>query len=218
MFYHIYWLQWRQLSLKKSLLVKCKSLRLFVNTFIAYDKYSVLNREYSTQVIHMQLSIKTKDIFSIFFCSFKRYIKFWTFSKKRWSSEIMYFRYYGLRNAWSDKCLKSAIPHYRSTSNIVNALKHCSNLNDGSFIIFFWLLSRQLSLKKSLLVIWKILGLFLHTFTARDKYSFLNMEYLAQPAHMQFSQILKKVSEFLSAFLKCRLIIEHILKKDDTHS
>ena len=30
----------------------------------------------------MQLSIKTKDFFSIFFCNFKTYIKFGTFSKK----------------------------------------------------------------------------------------------------------------------------------------
>ena len=57
-------------------------LRLFVYTLTAYEKYSVLNREYLTQPIHMQLFIKTKDIFSIFFCNFKIYIKFRTFSTK----------------------------------------------------------------------------------------------------------------------------------------
>ena len=38
----------------------CKILRLFLNTFAAYDKYSVLNREDLTQPIHKQLSQKEK--------------------------------------------------------------------------------------------------------------------------------------------------------------
>ena len=44
----------------------CKILRLFVNTFTAYDKYCVLNREYLTQPIHMQLSQKQKTFFQFF--------------------------------------------------------------------------------------------------------------------------------------------------------
>ena len=39
-----------------SLLVICKIVRLFVNTFSANDKDFVLNREYLTHPIHMQLS------------------------------------------------------------------------------------------------------------------------------------------------------------------
>ena len=70
-FYHIYGSLLRQLSLKKSLLVKCKILRLFVNTFTAYDKYSVLNREYLKTPIEMQLSRKQKG-FSEFFAEFLR--------------------------------------------------------------------------------------------------------------------------------------------------
>ena len=38
----------------------CKILRLFVNTFTAYDKYTVHNREYSKDPIDMQLSQKQK--------------------------------------------------------------------------------------------------------------------------------------------------------------
>ena len=48
----------------------------------------------------------------------------------------MYFRNYGFRKTRSDKCLKSAVSQYPSTSNMVNVPKHCSNLNDGSFTIF----------------------------------------------------------------------------------
>ena len=68
-FHHIYWLLLWQLSLKKSVLLIWKILRLFVNTFTAYDKYSILNREYLMQPIHMQLSQK-EDTFSEFFDEF----------------------------------------------------------------------------------------------------------------------------------------------------
>ena len=53
-----------------------KILRLFVDTLTAYEKYSVLNRKYLTQPIHMPLSIKTKDLFTIFLFNFKTYVKF----------------------------------------------------------------------------------------------------------------------------------------------
>ena len=47
----------------------CKILRLFVKTFTAYDKYSVLNRECLKHPIDMQLSQKQKT-FSEFFSAF----------------------------------------------------------------------------------------------------------------------------------------------------
>ena len=54
------------IELEKSLLVICKILSLFVNTFAALHKYSVLNRENLTEPIQMQLSHKQKS-FSAFF-------------------------------------------------------------------------------------------------------------------------------------------------------
>ena len=47
----------------------------------------------------------------------------------------MYFRNYGLRKTWSDKCVKSAVSLYPSTGNTVNGPKQCSNLNDGTLRI-----------------------------------------------------------------------------------
>ena len=47
----------------------------------------------------------------------------------------MYFRSYGLRKTWLDKCLKSAVSQYPSTSNMLNGSKYCSNLNGGTFFI-----------------------------------------------------------------------------------
>ena len=51
----------------------------------------------------------------------------------------------------------------------------------------------------------KILGLFVNAFTAYDKYSVLNTEYLTYPIHMQLSQIQKKFSDFFSGFSKSSL-------------
>ena len=70
-----------------------------------------------------------------------------------------------------------------------------------------------MSLKKSLLVICKILRLFVNTFTPYDKSSVLSREYLTNPIHMELSQKQKNVSEFFSAFLKSRLNFEHIQQK-----
>ena len=82
----------------------------------------------------------------------------------------------------------------------------------------YWSLWRELSLKKSLLVICKILGLFFNTSTACDKSSVPNREYLMHPIHMQISQKEKIFSQFFFWFLKSRLNFEHIQKKGDIHS
>ena len=47
----------------------CKILRLFVNTFTAYDKYSVVNKQDLRTPIDMQLSRKQKG-FSQYFATF----------------------------------------------------------------------------------------------------------------------------------------------------
>ena len=63
--HHIFWSTGRQLSRKKSLLVICKTLRLFVYTMSAVDKCSLPNRNNLMQPIHMQLYQKLKT-----FCGF----------------------------------------------------------------------------------------------------------------------------------------------------
>ena len=49
----------------------------------------------------------------------------------------MYFGNYGLPETWLDNGLKSPVSEDPSTRNMVNGFKHCWNLNDSSFIIFF---------------------------------------------------------------------------------
>ena len=79
-------------------------------------------------------------------------------------------------------------------------------------------MGRQLNCKKSLLVICKILRLFVNTFSAVDKYSLPNREYLTQPIQIQFSEKQKTFPGFFSSFSKSTLNFEHFQKKDDPHS
>ena len=67
--YHICWSHWTLSSWKKSMLVLCQILSLFVNTLTDNDKYSLLywdNLRYSNQIL---LSQKQKR-FSRFFSEF----------------------------------------------------------------------------------------------------------------------------------------------------
>ena len=62
-------------------------------------------------------------------------------------------------------------------------------------------------------MILKILGLFVNTFAAYDKYSVLKREYLTHPIHMELSQKQKTLSEIFPEFFKSRLNFEHIKRK-----
>ena len=79
-------------------------------------------------------------------------------------------------------------------------------------------MGRQLNCKKSLLVICKILRLFVNTFSAVDKYSLPNREYLTQTIQIQLSEKQKNFPSFFSPFSKSNLTFEHFQKKDDPHS
>ena len=76
-----------------------------------------------------------------------------------------------------------------------------------------WSMWRQLSWKKSPLVIYKILGLFVKTLNTGHKYSLLNRENLKKPIQMKLSQKQNLFSQFVSAFLKSRLNFKHFQKK-----
>ena len=64
----------------------------------------------------------------------------------------------------------------------------------------YWSAGRQLSCKKSLLVIWESLRLFVNTLSAVDKCSLPNRDNLNQPIHMQLSQKLKTFCSFILHF------------------
>ena len=72
----------RQLSCKKDSVSDMQTLKLFVNTLSADDKYSFVNRNNLTELIEMQLSEKRKT-FSEFISTFlKSSLNFAHFEKK----------------------------------------------------------------------------------------------------------------------------------------
>ena len=48
----------------------------------------------------------------------------------------MYLQNYGLRKTWLGKCLKELVSEDISTSNMLNGIKHCLNLNSTMFNVF----------------------------------------------------------------------------------
>ena len=121
---------------KKSLLVSCKTLKEFVNTLTADDKYSLLNRDKLMEPNQTQLSQKQKAFSPFFFWIFERSIKFETVSEQRWSSLLMYFGNYGLRKTWLDICLKSLNSKDPLTGNMINRPRHCCEMKGSTVLLF----------------------------------------------------------------------------------
>ena len=74
------------------------------------------------------------------------------------------------------------------------------------------------ALKKSILVIHKILRLLVNTLTADDKHYLPDRNNLAQPIQIRLSEKQKIFSEFFLKFLKSVLNFKHLPKKDGPHS
>ena len=81
--YHIYWFLWRQLSWKKSLLVMCKVLRMFVNILTADHKYFLANRDIWRKPIQRQLFQNWKTFFQFVLALLKTRLNFEHFQKKK---------------------------------------------------------------------------------------------------------------------------------------
>ena len=79
----------------------------------------------------------------------------------------------------------------------------------------YWSLQSKLSWKKSLLVIYKILGKLVNTLTIDEKYYFLNNNNLTQPFQMQLSEKKKTFFSFFFffLFLKSRSNFKHFETK-----
>ena len=136
--YHIYWSLWKQFSWKKSLLV-IRKIGLFVKALASDDKYSLLNRDNLLQHLQRQLSEKEKTFLNLF-CISQIWIVFLRFWKKDDSHSWW-------KKKWLDKCLKSPVSEDPQTSNMVNGLKHCINLN-GSTLIYLLITLKAIQLQK----------------------------------------------------------------------
>ena len=155
-FYHIYWLLWRQMSLKNSLIVICKILRLFVNTFIAFDKSCVFSRECLRHPIHMELSQKQKNVSKFFFGFLKSRLHFEHIPKKKVtliSNVFSKLQTFKTVVRWISKKYRFRVPLEKQHGKQAQTL-----LKSERRLVyhFYWPLWGKLSLKKSLLVICKI--------------------------------------------------------------
>ena len=83
-----------KLSCKKSALVWCEILRLFVKTLTADENYSRQQYAEFTVTISNAIISETKNFFRTFYCISGMCMKFGVFSKKRWASSPNYFRNY----------------------------------------------------------------------------------------------------------------------------
>ena len=70
------------MSRKKSVLVRHKALKLFVNTLSADDKYSLLKRGNLTQPIRTQLSQKQKPFYELLLAFSKSALNLEHFQKR----------------------------------------------------------------------------------------------------------------------------------------
>ena len=95
----------------------------------------------------------------------------------------------------------------RAQELLKSASQHIYQISGG--------LSRQLSLKRSLLLTCQILGLLVNTLAADEKYPVLNRDNLTIPIQMQLSEKEKTFSEFLAAFLKANLNFKYFGEKYD---
>ena len=81
--------------------------------------------------------------------------------------------------------------------NSLKGSKHCLNLDDSTFTIFFNHSDRN-CVGKLLSVISEILGLFVNTLTVDGKYCLGNKENLLQPIQLQLSHKEQNLSQFLA--------------------
>ena len=95
---------------------------------------------------------------------------------------------------------KSRASDYPSKRNMVSESPLCVNLSGSTCGIFSAQWEAKFSFKKSLLVIFKSLRLFVKTMSDVDMCSLPNRDNLMQPIHMQFSQKLKSFCSFLLHF------------------
>ena len=185
--YHIYWSLRRKLSWKKSLLVICKILTLFVNTLTADGKYSLINRDNLTHPIQMQLSQKQKGFTPIFYAFLKSILYFEHFNKKRILIADVFQKLCTPKNVVTQMSKKSCFRGHLNKEHGKPAQTLLKSKRQHLYHIYssLW---RWLSWKKPLLVKCKILRQFVNTLTADDKYSLLNRDNLTQPIQMQLSQ------------------------------
>ena len=105
--YHIHWSLASQMSWKKSLLLRWKTLGLLINTLAVYEKHPVLNRDNLTIPIQMHLSQKQKTLSEFFAAFLKSNWNFERFEKKNDLHRFFFFEVMDSENVVRYMSIKS---------------------------------------------------------------------------------------------------------------
>ena len=97
----------------------------------------------------------------------------------------------------------------RAQGLLKSASQHLYHIN--------WSVARKLTLKNSLLLTCKTLGVLVNTLSADHKYPVLNRDNLTIIILIQSSQKLNTFYQFFAAFLTSILNFKYFEKKDDPH-
>ena len=182
----------------------------------ADEKYPALTRDNLTIPIQMQWAQKQKTFsqFSAAFLKFK--LNFEYFETKYDTHRFCISEVADCKNVVKEMSKKSRFrgpfdkQHGKPSKAVLkSALQDLYSID--------WSLASQLSWKKSLLLTWQMLGLFLNILPADEKYPLLKRSNLTVPIHMQLSQKHKTFSQFFTAFSKASWNLEHFEKEGDPH-
>ena len=177
---HIHWSLPSQLSWKTSLLFTCQIFWLLVNTLAADEKYPVLNRDNLTIPIQIQLSQKHKILCHYFTTFLKSSLNFEYFETKYDPHRFCISEIADCENEVREM---SKTSRFGCTFNKQHGKPSEALLKSASQHLYpiHWSLKSQLSWKKSLLLTWRMLGLFLNSLAADEKYPLLKRDNLTVP-------------------------------------
>ena len=167
---------------------------------------------------------KRKHFLSVFCSIYGIYIKFQTFFVRRTSSYLMYFRNYKLSKTWLDHSPKSGVSEHPSTVNLLKGLLTPTKSAWENLCHIFASLSEKIILKIFPILKFEILGVFVNTLTANDKYAVQDSDSLQFAIQLQLSEKRKFFSsnffsiygiyiKFQTFSIKKRIVIANVFPK-----
>ena len=115
-----------------------EDLGLFVHTFNDNNKYCFPSSQNLRQRIQMQIFEKLKPFSEFFLLHFSNFHQVSNNLRTKITLIVYVFPNYKLQKTSLNKCLKSLVSKYCWTVNMLNGSKHCWNLHNSTFIIFFY--------------------------------------------------------------------------------
>ena len=99
---------------------------------------------------------------------------------------------------WLVKSLKSVVSEHRSTVSMLKSLKKFTK----ALLSYCFITLAKIELGKSRFSVFELLGVFVNTLTANDKYSLRTRKNLQPPNELQLSKKQTIFSQFLAVYLK----------------